>query len=160
MLFCYAYSMQAQIFASVVSLLAAAGNVPPAPAGTIVALEPNQTATVRHDVNGLWQIIDSQNSETSGSAAGSDSGKPDSVSITFKAHPDTGEMMLIVRNHYGQALGYEALLVRGKDRPQRTSVCIVSAGLVNYESWPFTFEHIYLGNLRLMDVKGSAPDCK
>jgi len=152
--------MQTLIFASALSLLAVAGEVPTVPAGAVLGLEPGQTTTVRRDPDGPWQVAESGQAETPGPASATQVGQSDSVTFTFRSQPEIGGMMLVVRNRSAQAFTYEALIVKGQDRPQRTSVCVVSPGLVNYESWPYKFERIYFGNLKLVDPKSAPPDCK
>jgi hypothetical protein len=67
-------------------------------------------------------------------------------------------MLLVINNHTKHKLFIDSLMtVPNGERPQRTSILPVEAGLSGYESWPQPIVQLVLRNIRLTEKPGTEP---
>ena len=75
--------------------------------------------------------------------------QPQNGEIRFKVHSfDKGGLIMEGLSRRPEALDYAALVVVGKDNPQRSSVCSLLPGKTVFESWQWPIRQIALWSFR------------
>jgi hypothetical protein len=90
--------------------------------------------------------------------------EPDPIAlekVSFKLVAVAGgkRTLLVIRNGYGQALAYEAVMRVG-NRSTKTGVCTVGPGRHGFEHWPHPIASITVTALRFEPSANAQPRCE
>jgi hypothetical protein len=86
-----------------------------------------------------------------------DAREPADGEVRVKLHEfNNGTLTMEALSRRRETLDFAALVVGGRDKPQRTSVCSLHPGITSYESWRWPIHQIALSGFR----PTSKPSCK